>query len=82
MNDTRANTIEATQAELAALQAEIEDLRTENARLRDENQRLRDELNKLKAPFKPRLLSVIRTWELQGQDFFSTAHGLLSQPCS
>jgi len=29
-----------------------------------------------------RLLSVIRTWEQQGQDFFSTAHGLLSQSCS
>jgi transposase len=64
MNDTRANTIEATQAELAALQVEVEDLRTENARLRDENQRLRDELNKLKqAPFKPR-----RRRESQRQD--------------
>jgi transposase len=29
-----------------------------------------------------RLLSVIRTWEQQGHDFFSTAHGLLSQLCS
>lgn len=29
-----------------------------------------------------RLLSLIRTWEQQGHDFFSTAHGLLSQPCS
>lgn len=29
-----------------------------------------------------RLLSVICTWEQQGQDFFSTAHGLLSQSCS
>jgi len=29
-----------------------------------------------------RLLSLIRTWEQQGQDFFSTAHGLLSQSCS
>lgn len=29
-----------------------------------------------------RLLSLIRTWEQQGQAFFSTAHGLLSQSCS
>lgn len=29
-----------------------------------------------------RLLSVIRTWEQQGHDFFSTAHGLLAPPCS
>jgi transposase len=28
------------------------------------------------------LLSLIRTWEQQGHDFFSTAHGLLSQPSS
>ncbi len=29
-----------------------------------------------------RLLSLIRTWEQQEQDFFSTAHALLSQACS